>query len=135
MQILRRSGRPRRRAQLIRTTTPWAAALAAAAALLLAPAALDAQRPDRVEPDPDALRKEGFDLDRVILWEHRNFDPLRDPEWMSLRGALNAGNLNETSPVLTFEQGGETWVLGSVAMSYHHVAQGELEGEPWMVTF
>ena len=30
---------------------------------------------------------------------------------------------------------GKTLVLVSSQMTYHHVAQGEMEGEPWMVTF
>jgi hypothetical protein len=37
--------------------------------------------------------------------------------------------------VVTFDVQGNTLVLVSSQMSYHHVAQGEMEGEPWMVTF
>ena len=37
--------------------------------------------------------------------------------------------------VVTFDVGGKTLVLVSSQMAYHHVAQGEMEGEPWMVTF
>lgn len=37
--------------------------------------------------------------------------------------------------MLAFEAGGRTLALVSSQMSYHHVAQGEMAGEPWMVTF
>ena len=94
-----------------------------------------AQMPDRLEADPDMPRKEGFETDRAIFWAERNFDPLRQPEWTSLDGALRDGHVHDETPVLVFEAGGRKLVLVSSQMSYHHVAQGEMEGEPWMVTF
>jgi len=106
-----------------------------AGASMLAPAPALAQMPGMLDPDPDMPMKEGFDLGRVILWETRNFDPLRDPEWTSLQGARRAGNVADDTPVVVFEVAGKTLVLVSSSMSYHHVAQGEMEGEPWMVTF
>ncbi len=91
--------------------------------------------PARTEADPDALRKDGFDTDRAIFWAKRNFDPLRNPEWTSLRGALRDGHVNDETPIVVFEAGGETLALVTSQMSYHHVAQGDRAGEPWMVTF
>ena len=32
-------------------------------------------------------------------------------------------------------RGGQHLALSTMQMSYHHVAQGELAGEPWMVSF
>ena len=55
--------------------------------------------------------------------------------WTSLSGARRAGNVQNETPVVVFEAGGETLVLVTSQMSYHHVAQGEMEGKPWMVTF
>ncbi len=37
--------------------------------------------------------------------------------------------------VLVFERGGERRGLLARQMGYHHVAQGELAGEPYVVTF
>ncbi len=79
--------------------------------------------------------KDGFDTDRAIFWSQPNFIPLRDPEWQSLRGARRAGDISDKTTVVTFDVGGQTLVLVSSQMAYHHVAQGEMEGEPWMVTF
>ena len=109
--------------------------MALGAVALAAPLAAVAQMPAMIPPDPDAPMKDGFDTDRAIFWEQRNFDPLRNPEWMSLREARSAGHVADDTPVVVFEAGGETLVLVSSQMSYHHVAQGEMAGEPWMVTF
>ncbi len=64
-----------------------------------------------------------------------NFDPFRDPEFESLRDAMSAGEVEEDTPVLAFEAGGEVLVFVTEQMAYHHVAQGTMKGEPWMVTF
>ena len=115
-----------------RSWTSWFAP--ALALLTLAPAAA-AQLADTMEPDPDMPVKEGFDTDRALLFEAANFVPLRDPEWQPLRGTLRSGDLEEDTPVLVLRVAGKTLVLVSSQMSYHHVAQGEMEGEPWMITF
>jgi hypothetical protein len=98
-------------------------------------APLGAQFSDRLEADPNMPVKEGFDTDRAIFWARPNFTPLRDPEWQSLRAARRAGDVSDETTVVTFDVGGKTLVLVSSQMAYHHVAQGEMEGEPWMVTF
>jgi len=56
-------------------------------------------------------------------------------EWKSLRAARRAGDVTDETTVVSFEIAGKTLTLVSSQMSYHHVAQGEMEGEPWMVTF
>ncbi len=61
--------------------------------------------------------------------------PLKDPDWRSLRDARRASDVFDDTPVLVFEAGGSTLVLVSGQMAYHHVAQGDMNGEPWMVTF
>jgi hypothetical protein len=94
-----------------------------------------AQMPDQLEADPSVPTKDGFDAERAIFWAAPNFDPLRNPEWQSLRDALRAGEVSDDAPVLVFEAGGATLVLVSSQMAYHHVAQGDMNGEPWMVTF
>ena len=96
---------------------------------------LSAQFADRLEADPNMRVKDGFDTDRAIFWARPNFTPLRNPEWQSLRAVRRAGDLTDETVVVTFDMQGKTMVLVSSQMSYHHVAQGEMEGEPWMVTF
>ena len=108
--------------------------LAIAAGALLSGEA-QAQPFTQVPPEPGQPAADGFDTDRALFWAEPNFVPLRNPAWTPLRGALRAGDVADDTPVLVFEAGGETLVLVSSQMSYHHVAQGEMAGEPWMVTF
>jgi len=89
----------------------------------------------QIPPDPDMPRVEGFNTERVLLWAEPNFIPFRDPEWEPLRDARRANSVADESPVVVFDVGGQTLVLVTSQMSYHHVAQGEIAGEPWMVTF
>ena len=112
---------------------PVFAALVAATALMTSDA--HAQRFVAVPPPPDQPMAEGFDPDRALFFAEPNFVPLRDPGWIHLEDALDAGAVEDDTPVLLFEAGGETLTLVSAQMSYHHVAQGEMAGEPWMVTF
>ncbi len=100
----------------------------------LAPSLSSAQMA-QVDPDPNMPAKEGFDVRRAIFWESPNFTPLRDPEWQSLRAARRSGSVSDDTPVVVFDVAGSTLVLVSSQMAYHHVAQGETNGEPWMVTF
>jgi len=95
----------------------------------------EAQSFTAVPPPPNQPMAEGFDPERAIFWAEPNFIPLRDPQWLSLRDAVRSGEVDEDDPVLVFDAGGETLTLISSQMSYHHVAQGEMAGEPWMVTF
>ncbi len=98
-------------------------------------APLAAQFSALVPADPNMPVKDGFDTGRAIFWAQPNFDPLRDPQWQPLQDVRRAGRVNDQTTVLTFEVAGKTLVLVSGQMAYHHVAQGEMEGEPWMVTF
>ena len=111
------------------------AALLAVGLLFTAAGWVEAQRFTAVPPPPGQPMKEGFDTARAIFWSEPNFVPLRNPEWEPLSDALRRGDVADDTPVLTFEAGGEHLVLVSSQMAYHHVAQGEMRGEPWMVTF
>jgi len=112
----------------MRTITLTAAGLTLATGLM-------AQQFEEVEPDPNQRVKEGFDMGRAIFWESPNFIPLRNPEWQPLRAARRSGAVADDAPVVFFEIGGRTLAFVSSQIAYHHVAQGEIDGEPWMVTF
>ena len=60
----------------------------------------------------------GLSRERVRQLEARALKKLRDDE-----------------ELLLFERGGQTRALLLREMAYHHVAQGELAGEPYLVTF
>ena len=96
---------------------------------------LMAQQWTQVEADPNLPVRPGFDTERAIFWAKPNFTPLRDPEWIPLEKALKSGKVEEDIPVLTIRVAGKVLTFVTSQMSYHHVAQGEMAGEPWMVTF
>jgi len=91
--------------------------------------------PSRFEADPKLPVKTGFDTQRAIFWAEPNFTPLRDPEFVSLKQAFKNDEIKDDTPVLVLEVGGKILVLVTSQMSYHHVAQGAVNDEPWMVTF
>ena len=113
----------------------WSILGASGLALAMLAPGIVAQRFDMVEPDPNQPVKEGFDTDRAMFFSSPNFVPFRDPEFQSLRNAMLEGELEDDTPVVVFEAGGQTLVLVTEQMAYHHVAQGNMRGEPWMVTF
>lgn len=76
-----------------------------------------------------------FDPDRAMLNDSPMFDPFRVSDMEALTDALSDGRVRKDTPVLSIERGGTQLALLTMQMSYHHVAQGELKGEPWMVSF
>ncbi len=108
---------------------------AALLGLLVAPGLSAQTAPPELTVDPDLPRKEGFDAERAFLGSEPIFTPLRDPDFEPLRSVLRRGDVSNDTPVLVFEAGGQTLALVTSQMSYHHVAQGDMAGEPWMVTF
>lgn len=120
----------------IRTVTSTLGRSALGLALLTVFAAeAHAQRFTEVPVEPGQPVREGFDTERAIFWVEPNFIPLRNPEWKSLQSVRRARDVSDDTPVLVFEAGGRTLSLVSSQMAFHHVAQGEMAGEPWMVTF
>ena len=53
----------------------------------------------------------------------------------SLREALDEGLVQAQTRVLIMEHRKGRLALVTDQMAYHHTAQGEIEGEPWMVSF
>lgn len=76
-----------------------------------------------------------FDKRRALLLDRDIFPPYRVTSTSLLRDALSRGDLPEDAPVMVVERGAATLVLLTQQLFYHHVAQGELAGEPWMVSF
>ena len=56
-------------------------------------------------------------------------------EAADLADALDDRAVAGDAGVLVIEVAGSKLALVTRQMAYHHVAQGELAGEPWMVTF
>ncbi len=77
----------------------------------------------------------GFEPGRAILSDVWGFDPFPVTTMEPLEDALESGKIGEETAVLLLTRGDTRLALLTEQMSYHHIAQGELEGEPWMVSF
>ena len=73
-----------------------------------------------------------FDARRAMLKEPDMFLRFRTPK---TGVPLASSGLNPKEQLLVFERGGEQRALILNQMAYHHIAQGELAGEPYLVTF
>lgn len=76
-----------------------------------------------------------FEEQRAILLDAPEPYPFTVKHYLSLGSALAKGNLLPEDHCLVAVVNQTTIVLPTVAMVYHHVAQGELNGLNWMVAF
>lgn len=76
-----------------------------------------------------------FDLSRAAINDSAVFAPFVVANTLRLRDALSAGAVDAGMPVLVFETRAGPLALVTAQMAYHHIAQGEIAGEPWMVSF
>ncbi len=76
-----------------------------------------------------------FDESRAYLGESPMFDAFYPDEYESLSTLRREGRVNDDTALLMLRRGETTLALLTMQMSYHHIAQGELAGEPWMVSF
>ena len=87
---------------------------------------------------PSALLSQavpGFDIERAYVVDSTRFVPFVATESRSLRGALRADVIHEDTPLMVLDHRGGRLALSMEQMAYHHAAQGEFEGEPWLVSF
>ena len=73
-----------------------------------------------------------FDPDRAIL---KGSDMFKRFNVTGNGVPLTEADLNPKEELLVFERAGERRALLQKHMVYHHVAQGELAGEPYLVSF
>ena len=97
-----------------------------AGVLLAVPAVLPAQVND------DAA---SFDLSRFSTMGADAFEPFVVPETVSLQQLLADSTVNEDTRLLVTETATGKLALLTDQMAFHHIAQGNENGEPWMVSF
>jgi hypothetical protein len=67
-----------------------------------------------------------------LSWKRFAFEPFQVPA----QGApLSSLNLPPDLELIAIHRGGAKRALVAREMAYHHVAQGELDGQPYMVSF
>ena len=84
---------------------------------------------------PDWTTCQPFDRSRAWLSDTVIFQPFRVTSSFPLRDALARKQVEGETNLLVIEQGKTRLALITSQMAYHHVAQGEIAGEPWMVSF
>ena len=85
--------------------------------------------------DQAASNQELFDLTRATLKKKPMFPPFYVKQSRRLADLLDAGKITPEADLLLLDYAGGTIALDKTQMALHHVAQGEMAGEPWLVTF
>ena len=76
-----------------------------------------------------------FDITRARVGAGSKFEPFRVNETQLLSDAVTAGVVESDTRLLLMEHSAGWLALLTDQMAYHHVAQGDIAGEPWMVSF
>ena len=76
-----------------------------------------------------------FDIDIARVGVGSRFEPFRVTETEPLQDAISANKLQGDTRVLVLDHPAGPLAFLTDQMVYHHVAQGETNGEPWMVSF
>ena len=76
-----------------------------------------------------------FDESRAYIGDSPTFDAFYPEEYESLADARRSGRVDDETGLLVLRRGDTALTLLTIQMAYHHIAQGELAGEPWMVSF
>lgn len=76
-----------------------------------------------------------FDPDRAIIFDHAWFPTLQVTTTRPLTEALAAGQVDAAARVLVMTLPSATLVFDLVHIVYHHLAEGEHDGQPWVASF
>ncbi len=76
-----------------------------------------------------------FDAGRAWIVDSTMFEPFGVAETQMLRDALDDETIHEGTPILVLDHPAGRLALLTEQMAYHHAAQGDINGEPWMVSF
>jgi hypothetical protein len=75
-----------------------------------------------------------FDLNRANLRDKEIFPPLYVEKTVPLSEALARSDVRKDTHLMVIERKKKMLALLTKQMIYYHVAQGEIDGEPWMVS-
>ena len=75
-----------------------------------------------------------FDSGRATLRDKEIFPPFYVEETIPLSEALKRNEVRKDTHLMVIERKTKTLALLTKHMIYHHVAQGEIDGEAWMVS-
>ena len=75
-----------------------------------------------------------FDSDRANLRDKEIFPPFYVEETIPLSEALRRNEVRKDTHLMVIERKTRMLALLTKQMIFHHVAQGEIDDEPWMVS-
>ena len=78
---------------------------------------------------------QGVDFSRAYTADRTIFEPFEVTGTVPLRDALAEELLDSETALLVLEHEAGRIALVTDQLAYHHVAQGKIVGEPWMVSF
>ena len=81
------------------------------------------------------VQQELFDTTRAILRKKPIFPPFYVKNSQRLSDLLQMGKIAADTPLLVVANATGAVALDKLQMSNHHIAQGEMAGEPWLVAF
>ena len=76
-----------------------------------------------------------FDPSRAYISKMSTFAPFLVEETVSLANTLHARTIKNDTLLLVVEHRNEVLAIPTRQMVYHHIAQGKIAGEPWMISF
>ncbi|MEM7798177.1 MAG: hypothetical protein AAF633_03215 [Chloroflexota bacterium] len=76
-----------------------------------------------------------FDAERAVLSEKAIFEPLVINDKNGKTRPLSKSGLPQEAQIIIAERNGQQITFLLRHLSYHHLAQGELAGQPYMVSF
>ena len=86
-------------------------------------------------PAPSMAQAQATAFDTTRLVDSDRYPPFRVEAYYPLAEALRDGAVEESSRVAVVAVAGTQVALLIDQLAQHHLAQGELAGEPWMVSF
>ena len=82
-----------------------------------------------------AAQQVDFDIDVARVGGGGRLEPFVVEQMEPLADALKAGRVQNDTRLLVSQHPAGRVALLTDQLTYHHVAQGSIDGEPWMVSF
>lgn len=76
-----------------------------------------------------------FDPEKAMLKDKSFFKPFNVKQFQDADELIQKGKINANEEILVFEVDGDYYGLKHIQMIYHHIAQGTIKNEPFMVSF
>ncbi len=76
-----------------------------------------------------------FDIERASISDSSRFYPFYVETTRPLKDAVRDGAVHEATPLIILDHTAGRLALSTEQMAFHHIAQGDIKGQPWMVSF